>query len=76
MPTIAPLYRSRFRRPWYGIKLAPCHNAPGCNFYLLVLTARGHPMQRRIVKTLHEHWVRPMGTVDLASVNPDWLCLQ
>lgn len=34
-PGIVPLYRSRFRRPWYGIRLVAART-DGCSYYLIV----------------------------------------
>ena len=70
--TTVTLYRSHFRRPWEGIRLAP-HRTEGCSYYLLVKTASGLPMRRRAVKILHDRWLKPAGTYDISQLNPDWL---
>lgn len=69
---IVPLYRSRFRRRWYGIRLVAART-DGCSYYLIVKTARGLPIPRRIVKSMHDSWLKPAGTYDVSQLNQDWL---
>ena len=69
---IVPLYRSRFRRQWYGIRLVAART-DGCSYYLIVKTARGGVMQRRIVMCLNDAWLKPTGTCDVSQLNNAWL---
>lgn len=71
---IVPLYRSRFRRRWYGIRLA-AEPVGGCSYYLILKTARGLPIPHRIVMCLNDAWLKPAGTYDVSQLNQDWLCI-
>lgn len=71
-PGAVPLYRSRFRRRWYGIRLVAAHT-DGCSYYLVVKTARGLPIPRRVVMCLNDVWLKPAGTYDVSQLNQDWL---
>jgi hypothetical protein len=77
----ARVYQSRYAAAWKGIVLCAGlrgDNAPDqfiCTC-LLLWDARGFPMKRKVIRSLHEYWLVPSrtpATVDTGEINPDWL---
>jgi hypothetical protein len=71
--TVQRLWQSTMAARWKGVIICEAKYTANCYWYLIIFDGHGNRAPRRLVRCMHEHWMREVGTFDTKDLNPDWL---